>query len=393
MAQVSPLNSDDQPHLEPVVYHAKARDRFLFAWYIIAELAPIIIQYIVIFGGMIWMVSATVLTKYLTTVPGMVFIEVAALNLPSPIVIALPMAMLLGSILAFQKLSNDSESVAMLSSGISFYQMLKPTVAIGVIVTIIGLCINNSLVPYATYKLNDMKAHVLNDPSASTAAARPFNLPDLRDHNQHLLATVHIEGGYDTRARAMRNITIVEFDPKSGRVTAVVNADKARWKGNQTWEMYDVNTMTATGLNFSAPELATRDINAAPNTVAFLDQTPDSLTFEQLARQILILRRAGAGKLDVVRLAEVDLWNKISLPCASLVFALIGAPLGFRPQRGGTKGTAVALGLTIVFAYYFLYKMMEILGQGGHCDPFTAAFLPDFLAAFAAAGLIATVTT
>jgi len=301
--------------------------------------------------------------------------------------------MLLGGILGFQKLSTDSESVAMLASGISFYQMLKPTVVIGVCVTLAGLWINNSVVPYATYKLNDMKTHMLNDPSASSAATQPFDLPDLRDHDQHLEATVHVEGGYDTLTRAMRKITIIEYDVKTGHPTATVFAEKARWKGGLTWLLYDVTTTTNTGLTFTSPKLVTKQIHAQPDTVAFLDQTPDSLTFSQLERQIELLRRSGAGKLDVVREAEVSLWNKISLPLSALVMALVGAPLGFRPQRAASRGSAVAIGLVIIFSFYFLFKLMDIVAQSGYWDPFYAAFLPDLAGLVIAGLLIYKVTT
>ena len=393
MAQVAPAGHSDEPHLTPVAYHAKPRDRYLFERFITGELLPIIILCVVVFAGMIWMVSAAFLTKYLTSFPVWIFFKLAALNLPQPIVISLPMAMLLGAILGFQKLSTDSEAVSMLASGISFYQMLKPTVVIGIVVALIGLWINNSLVPFATHQLTDMKTHLLNDPSASTAATHPFDLPDLRNHDGHLQATVHVEGGYDSYKRALRGITINEFDPTTGHPTAVIFADKARWSGGETWELYDVTTFTGTGLTFTSPKLATREINAQPDTVAFLDMTPDSLTFSQLERQIELLRKSGSGKLDVVREAEVSLWNKISLPMASLVMALIGAPLGFRPQRAASKGSAVAAGLVIIFSFYFLFKLMDILTQNGYWDPFYAAFLPDVAGLVVAGILVYKVTT
>jgi lipopolysaccharide export system permease protein len=85
---------------------------------------------------------------------------------------------------------------------------------------------------------------------------------------------------------------------------------------------------------------------------------------------------------------EVDLWEKISLPLASLVFGLVGAPLGIRPQRGSkAMGFGVAIG--IIFLYWVLYRWMYILGRGGGLPPVLASFSGCLAGLVVAAILIA----
>ena len=58
----------------------------------------------------------------------------------------------------------------------------------------------------------------------------------------------------------------------------------------------------------------------------------DERSFRQLREQIAFFRREGADDAQLRQLT-VELYNKINVPLASLVFALLGAPLGIRPQR------------------------------------------------------------
>lgn len=371
----------------------KAREWLLVDWLIAGELVPIIVLCIVVTAIMIWAGSSVVATRYIESgAPAWAVEELLLLNLPQPVVIALPMAMLFGAILGFQKLSTDSEAVALLAAGISFWRTLWTAVVIGVVITFIGLWINDSLVPYANARIDDLKAHVLDDPSVTVAAKNAFDLPPIRDHDGDLLAIVHVDGGYDTASRALRAVTIDKYDPQTHRPTFTVWADRARWNGNLSWVLMDVQTIGPNGIVTTSPTLITQDIAAQPDTVAFLNKSPDSLTFRQLTRQIDLLRKAGSGKLGVVLTAEVDLWNKISLPVASIVMALVGSILGFRPQRAANRGTAWAFGIVIILGYYVLFKVMESAGSHGAWDPFSAAFMPD-LAGFAVAAILASRVT
>jgi len=88
----------------------------------------------------------------------------------------------------------------------------------------------------------------------------------------------------------------------------------------------------------------------------------------------------GADK-SAIRDAELGLWSKIAFPISSLVFTLIGAPLGLQKQRRGSRTTGWWLSILIIFAYYVLYMGMSSLARGGGCSPVLAAFLPDIVGA------------
>ena len=76
------------------------------------------------------------------------------------------------------------------------------------------------------------------------------------------------------------------------------------------------------------------------------------------------------------------------IPFACLVFAMIGAALGIKPQNSG-KATSFGICIGLIFAYYLLSFISASLGISGVVPPWVAAWLPNFLGLSAASGLLA----
>lgn len=75
---------------------------------------------------------------------------------------------------------------------------------------------------------------------------------------------------------------------------------------------------------------------------------------------------------------EVELHKKYSIPFASIVFVLIGAPLAIRFPRGGI-GMVIAASLTIFTIYYMGLIGGEKLADEGLLDPFWAMWAPNVI--------------
>ena len=73
--------------------------------------------------------------------------KVFLLKLPEVMVYVLPMATLLASLLAFGRLSHDSEVVALRAGGVGFQRMMIPVFGFGVVVSIATLALSEWIVP------------------------------------------------------------------------------------------------------------------------------------------------------------------------------------------------------------------------------------------------------
>src|SRR5271163_4426633 len=74
---------------------------------------------------------------------------ILGLHLPEIIVMTIPIGVLLGTLLVFNRLSGDSEIIALRTSGISFYRIMVAPLVFGILTSLVSFAINEFIVPPA----------------------------------------------------------------------------------------------------------------------------------------------------------------------------------------------------------------------------------------------------
>ena len=74
----------------------------------------------------------------------------------------------------------------------------------------------------------------------------------------------------------------------------------------------------------------------------------------------------------------VELHKKFSIPFATLIFGLIGTPLGIKCSRPGKSGS-FTISLIVIIFYYIMLLAGESLGDAGKLHPFLAMWFPNFV--------------
>src|ERR1700674_514121 len=82
-------------------------------------------------------------------VPWNMAFTIIGLHLPEIIVLTIPIGVLLGTLLVFNRLSGDSEIIALRTSGISFYRIMVAPLLFGILTSFISFGINEYVVPIA----------------------------------------------------------------------------------------------------------------------------------------------------------------------------------------------------------------------------------------------------
>ena len=295
-----------------------------------------------------------------------------------------PMGMLLAALLGFDRLSRDSEIVALFAGSISFLRIIVPVLGLALTVSLVNYVFNDRIATYATERVADFNSHRQNILGETT---HPLDLANRADGK--LQVTVHVEKGYDVIAKALRQVTITVYGP-DGRPSQGFYADHAIAQGNgfKTWTLYDGYFYNCRGIPMNTPfkTLQTKEINKTPENMTFLQRDPETLNFRDLQHQINELK-AGGGNSSDIRNAEVGLWFKVSLPFSCLIFGMVGAPLGLRSPRSG-KVSGLVWALPIMLGYYVIYMTMSNAAAGGAVPPILAAWLPNIIGLFVGAVLI-----
>jgi lipopolysaccharide export system permease protein len=334
-------------------------------------------------GGYVFMI-----TEYAVKgAPLRLVIELALLYLPQIAVRTLPMGMLLATLLSFGRLSSDWEITAARAAGVSLRRMMMPVFWLSLLVSLAAIGFNETLVPWATTRAAEIRKSILERLRLTEQEA--FGFPQFR--NGKLDSYVIVAGGRDPQTQELYQLTLLKYPAAGAREPEVVlYAQRAHWDGEAHWTLHNGWWRTADGQYgsfavFRAEPRLNLAIRRTPVQIEALLTNVDERSFRQLREQIAFFKREGADEAQIRQLM-VELYNKINVPLASLIFALLGAPLGIRPQRS-SPASGFALSIAIIFVYWVMARYLVILGRGA-IDPLLASSLPNLLGALLALWLI-----
>ena len=189
---------------------------------------------------------------------------------------------------------------------------------------------------------------------------------------------------YDSNVKQLRDITVQEFE--NDKLMRVEKADYADWNGTK-WVMhqgiiYDVSVgdQVTRQMTFQNQELP---ISQRPNRISESQKKPDEMTIRELRDQIKLLDE---NAVDTNKM-KVEMYNRFAMPMASLVCAIVGAPLGMQKQRGSSS-IGFGISVVVIFIYYTIMTLGNALGNGGKIPAYLAAFLPDIVCGIAGIVLV-----
>lgn len=293
------------------------------------------------------------------------------LSLPSIIVLTFPMSMLLASLLSFGRLSGSSEITAMRSGGLSFYRLAAPVFIVALLVSMMAVTFNELVVPKANAAYQDVLRYEV-ERNNSPKSEEHIVIKDVKEGSIQRLTYAR---KFDAATSEMQAVTIQEFQDE--KLVRVENAEKALWQNNQ-WVMYSgiIYDLSGEGglertMKF---EQQVMPISKTPTAISREQKKPEEMTIKELKQQIKILQA------EYVKTSkyEIELHQRITIPVASFVFALIGTPLGLQPHRSSSS-IGLGLSIIIIFIYYSFMTITTALGQGGAMPAFIAAWIPNIV--------------
>jgi len=294
-------------------------------------------------------------------------------SLPPTLVISFPMAILLGTLVAFGRLSSDSEITAMKAGGYSFSRICVPAVISGLLVTGLTFLFNEKVVPVANDKFTRLfrREVTLKRPLPHISENRFFEAgPGRKFFVQK----------FDPISKNMSGVIMYEGQPTN--FPRVIEASKARLDdGLCTFWTGRISDFRSEGSDYHHTYFNRLEY---PIDTHYVD--PDDVPESKNARQMNIfelyahiedLRQKGLSNPALIQ-NWIEFWTKTSIPFASLIFVLIGAPLGCQTSRSGTS-IGIGLSVVIIFLYYVLFAAGKAFAKGSYLSPFLGVWFPNFL--------------
>ena len=344
-------------------------DRYIFREVVIAFFFGIFAFSAVFIGSGTLFKIARYITDYGASFAAVV--KIFVYGLPAIIMWTFPMSMLLASLLTFGRLSSTSEITAMKSCGIGFARIAAPAIALGLMVSICAVLFNEFVVPWANSAYNRVLYYEIQGNTEMKSQDHVI-VKEIRDGKMQRLVYAR---EYNAASETLQGVTMQEFN-EDGKVSHVENADYAEWKDN-TWIMhrgiiYDISEDDRTHtMRFDKQILP---VKASPRQIVREQKKPEELTMKELQAQIEIMKTQYVNTAKL----ETELYQRVSVPLASLVFALIGVPLGLQPTRNSSS-MGFALSVIIIFIYYAIMTLANAIGRSGALAPAYAVWIPNVI--------------
>ena len=311
-------------------------------------------------------------------------------RLPYVLIMTFPMSALLAALMAYGRLSGDSEVVALKAGGVGFLRIFMPGLFFCLIVSLVSLAINQYWVPPATKEAYSM---VLKLQAPDQIERALITSPKILSSGEEQVVYAHV---LNVHEQSMKGV-YMHFFLNNNRVREMY-AKEARWNNEKgVWEVLDLEGRAFdkdTGdLRYEATAfkgwtaLSKNDSPGGPDQLAKRKFRPEEMTSKELASYLNSLPPIEKTNPDEYRKRNkyiVMYYQKVSLPMTCLVFGAFAIPLGLRPQR---TSTSIGFGLSLFFIlmYYVFMTIGMMLGENGAVPAWFAAWLPNIV--FAAVGI------
>jgi lipopolysaccharide export system permease protein len=292
-----------------------------------------------------------------------------ALRLPAILAESLPLAVLIGALLAFRGLAAGLEVTTLRAAGMSIGQMVMALLPLCLLLTLVQFGLQNEAAPRADRAFQNWWARTI-PAAADTPAPPPLWLR--AGGNVAAVDSVSLDG------RHLDGVTLIERSAK-GDVTAEVTAPRAEI-GPQGWVLDEPSIAQAgKGEVRAEASLVWSAGPSAANMVALARPT-DSQTLEKLI-DTLKGRWVGGQGPSYYRTA---LYEAFAVLFGPVIMLLLAAPVLLAPPRSEGNGMATATGLMLGLGYLVCAGLLNAFGESGAVPPWIAGGLvPVSFLAFA----------
>ena len=311
--------------------------------------------------------------------PVLIAIQVLLQRLPSFLVLSFPMATLFATLLAYGRLSTNSELTALRSVGVSATRMIIPALVLALVMSSLTFLFNDVLVPRsnraAEVTLRRALGKAISTEKGDNIIYPRFGRVEEPDgsSSKGLLQLFYAN---KFRDGTMTRVTLLDFS-RAG-FTQMLLAESAEWnKQEAKWEFLNgqILTLTPSGSTTSADfDRYLYPFSAAPIRIAKLPKDANNMTVAEALQAEQLLQ--SAGDLKGARKLQVRIQEKFTFPMACLVFGLIGSSLGAKPNNRTSRGQGFALSIVMILVYYLLAFSFSALGVKGALPAVLAAWSP-----------------
>lgn len=280
-----------------------------------------------------------------------------------------PIFLFLSIIFFTSKLANNTEIIAILSSGVSFGRFLKPYWVGATIIALMMFFMGMFIVPNASKGYNEFNYKYLKKGKQDRVTSNIFTQLNENDF-------IYVSS-FDPARQIGYNFTFEHFNSED-QLDYKIQAANIRWIPKDT--LYRLTSYTKRKVRKENEILETKRRLDTVFSFQIDDLTPVSYIAEtknlfELNAFIATQKKKGASNINTYILTKYKRW---ALPITAFILTIIGVAVSSIKRRGG-MGINLAFGMGVAFIFIFFDKVFGTLAEQSGFSPLLAVLIPNLL--------------
>ncbi len=273
------------------------------------------------------------------------------------------------------KLAENSEIIAMMSTGMSFNRLLRPYMISAAIIAVLTFTLGSYIIPQGnvkrvkfenTYKKKNISTYTTN-------------------------VQLEVEPGviayinrYEDRQKIGYEFTLDKFENKKliRHLQAYTIQYDTLSEEPYHWIITQYQERNLQGLRevLTHGERLDTIIHMQPQDLIITRGQQETLTTPELSKYIDRQKQRGSAN---VKEFEVEYWKRGASSFATFILTMIGVSISARKRKNG-MGIALGIGLALILAYIMFQTISSTFAVNANMHPSLAAWLPNIVFAFIA---------
>lgn len=309
------------------------------------------------------------------------FIEVAKYYLDFTVYFAnllFPLFLFLSVIWFTSKLANNTEVIAFLSSGVSYYRFLRPYMIGATIVCVAALFLGMYLAPMASKGFNEFKYEYLKKNKGGRTDQS--NVYRQINDNDYIYVSY-----FNVKNQSGNNFTLEHFEDNK----MIYKIDARQIKFNSKDSTYTLFNYTKRTIGEHEDIIQSKTKLDTVFSFEMEDLTPveyiaETLNFIELNHFISREKARGSSYINRYEVVRYKRW---SLPVSAYILTIIAVAVSSVKRRGG-MGVNLAIGIAIGMVFIFFDKVFGTMAEQSDFSPIIATWFPNFVFAILAIYLL-----
>ena len=277
-----------------------------------------------------------------------------------------PLFTFIACIFFTSKLADNSEIIAMLSSGVSFRRLMRPYIVSAAVIAALTWVLGAYIIPPANVKrIEYTNTYVKN------------KRVDYGSNIQMMVAPGEIAymSRYDNTTRTGYRFSLDKFDGK--RLVSRLTANTIRWDSLYHWQGRDYMIRDIDGIREHIKRGSRLDtmIPFEPRDFLISKNDQETLTSPQLQEYIARQKERGVANIEAF---EIENERRYAMCAAAFILTVIGMTLSSKKVKGG-MGINIGIGLVLSFSYILFMTVTSTFAISGYTSPLVAMWIPNMI--------------